>query len=449
MNPRTTAAWLSLPPAKRHHRSTSTTSEASTVRSEVDDGESVVSCDFHGGGANGSTSNMINMSSIDTEQAGRPTEFDDSFYNTFENLSTRHPADLVSLASPTMQTDRDSRSLHSRSNRSPSLHTDTTLSLPSPTVMDSVMIDPPFLVSSEAAGKGSTGIWRGSATTKQLDVMPNHFVSEKFVNVQSMSQQSPEQMQLQQKLIEQCCRHIQAIQYQALIQENEHQQQQPLSEYDNRHGRFHLASIMVDGQEEDMVDDIATIFGRESEPSDSDKGDLSAEEDEVDELDGSDSDYVERTHSNWNTNATSPHHDHQRSASNVSISSKSMIKDTTSSDKRSTPIVHLRHPPSVTNSATNRAITKRSNKPVRRRKGMYTPIQTEAGEKRFLCAKCGITFKRSHDLTRHMRALHEEGGKPFTCRQCKRAFNRGDALRRHQGPGRPCHVDESVSRGAR
>lgn len=412
-----TTTWLSLPPSRRHHRSTSIASEASTipdVRSEADDETaSILSTETGHVAHNHSVANLASPSS--TSSAGSETqlvpEFDDSFYNTFEGLSTRHPADLLSsvMVSPIVHMDLDGGRLDRTRLLSPD--TDTSSSLPSPTMMDSVMMDPPFLVSNT-----EDRMKQQSLPTKLMDaLLANHqtFVSGKFVNVQPMShrheiiqlQQLQQQQLYQQQLLEQYRKQVQALQH-----ESQAPSPQPTSinlpqadppvphEYNTRHKQLHVPDKMPENPEddaaEDMVDDAATIIGEESEPSDSDRDDVSGEEDE---LDSSDSEYVEGNYTGMiGGNVKSPHRGHQRSASNVSNTSKSVVSTNNNSKPATSVIPHTAPISTMTPTVVNVRAVKSPEKPARRRKGMYTPIRTETGEKRFLCPKCETTFKRSH-----------------------------------------------------
>ncbi|KAJ3415147.1 hypothetical protein HDV05_005427 [Chytridiales sp. JEL 0842] len=47
------------------------------------------------------------------------------------------------------------------------------------------------------------------------------------------------------------------------------------------------------------------------------------------------------------------------------------------------------------------------------------------------CPTCGLTFRRNHDLVRHVRTMHD-APKPHTCEACGKGFARADALRRHK-----------------
>ena len=49
--------------------------------------------------------------------------------------------------------------------------------------------------------------------------------------------------------------------------------------------------------------------------------------------------------------------------------------------------------------------------------------------KQFQCSQCPLSFRRNHDLKRHVK-IHLPV-RPYTCEQCSKAFNRKDALRRH------------------
>lgn len=49
--------------------------------------------------------------------------------------------------------------------------------------------------------------------------------------------------------------------------------------------------------------------------------------------------------------------------------------------------------------------------------------------KQFQCPQCPLSFRRNHDLKRHVK-IHLPV-RPYTCELCNKAFNRKDALRRH------------------
>ncbi|KAI8810285.1 hypothetical protein BJ742DRAFT_198929 [Cladochytrium replicatum] len=48
----------------------------------------------------------------------------------------------------------------------------------------------------------------------------------------------------------------------------------------------------------------------------------------------------------------------------------------------------------------------------------------------YKCEVCEMSFRRSHDLRRHVQATHSTD-RPFTCDQCKKSFSRKDHYRRH------------------
>lgn len=59
-------------------------------------------------------------------------------------------------------------------------------------------------------------------------------------------------------------------------------------------------------------------------------------------------------------------------------------------------------------------------------------LSTESGgepDKQFHCPECPLSFRRNHDLKRHVK-IHLPV-RPYTCELCFKAFNRKDALRRH------------------
>ncbi|RKO89469.1 hypothetical protein BDK51DRAFT_27934 [Blyttiomyces helicus] len=53
------------------------------------------------------------------------------------------------------------------------------------------------------------------------------------------------------------------------------------------------------------------------------------------------------------------------------------------------------------------------------------------GERTFECEACSATFRRKHDLLRHIRSLHVVD-KPHQCEACDRSYARADGLRRHR-----------------
>lgn len=50
-------------------------------------------------------------------------------------------------------------------------------------------------------------------------------------------------------------------------------------------------------------------------------------------------------------------------------------------------------------------------------------------EKHFHCSQCPLSFRRNHDLKRHLK-IHLPV-RPYSCTHCLKSFNRKDALRRH------------------
>lgn len=61
-----------------------------------------------------------------------------------------------------------------------------------------------------------------------------------------------------------------------------------------------------------------------------------------------------------------------------------------------------------------------------------TPQHTDSPAsvpKQFQCPQCPLSFRRNHDLKRHVK-IHLPV-RPYTCELCNKAFNRKDALRRH------------------
>lgn len=57
------------------------------------------------------------------------------------------------------------------------------------------------------------------------------------------------------------------------------------------------------------------------------------------------------------------------------------------------------------------------------------PSLCTGGQKQFQCPQCPLSFRRNHDLKRHVK-IHLPV-RPYTCEYCSKAFNRKDALRRH------------------
>ncbi|ORY43036.1 hypothetical protein BCR33DRAFT_651616, partial [Rhizoclosmatium globosum] len=58
-------------------------------------------------------------------------------------------------------------------------------------------------------------------------------------------------------------------------------------------------------------------------------------------------------------------------------------------------------------------------------------LKTHKSSKIYRCTDCDTTFRRSHDLRRHVSSLHSEAGKAFCCLKCPKRFARLDALKRH------------------
>ncbi|KAJ3218424.1 hypothetical protein HK099_005077 [Clydaea vesicula] len=57
-------------------------------------------------------------------------------------------------------------------------------------------------------------------------------------------------------------------------------------------------------------------------------------------------------------------------------------------------------------------------------------LRSHTTEKCFTCDLCAASFRRSHDLKRHIRSLHV-AVKAFACPTCNKRFARTDALKRH------------------
>lgn len=66
--------------------------------------------------------------------------------------------------------------------------------------------------------------------------------------------------------------------------------------------------------------------------------------------------------------------------------------------------------------------------PVLTPQGGSTTTGSSAG-KQFQCPQCPLSFRRNHDLKRHVK-IHLPV-RPYTCEYCGKPFNRKDALRRH------------------
>lgn len=57
-------------------------------------------------------------------------------------------------------------------------------------------------------------------------------------------------------------------------------------------------------------------------------------------------------------------------------------------------------------------------------------VKSCTGERHFACSLCPNSFRRLHDLKRHVRSIHT-GVKPYLCLNCNKTFSRLDALKRH------------------
>lgn len=77
-------------------------------------------------------------------------------------------------------------------------------------------------------------------------------------------------------------------------------------------------------------------------------------------------------------------------------------------------------------------------KSFNRQFNLKSHLKTHNDERSFSCQFCESTFRRSHDLKRHIRSLHSTE-KLFGCNNCGKKFSRTDALRRHASrPGSIC-----------
>lgn len=73
--------------------------------------------------------------------------------------------------------------------------------------------------------------------------------------------------------------------------------------------------------------------------------------------------------------------------------------------------------------------------------------QQQSQQKQFQCSQCSLSFRRNHDLKRHVK-IHLPV-RPYSCDLCAKAFNRKDALRRHviskackMGPSKQQHQQQ-------
>ncbi|RKP00607.1 hypothetical protein CXG81DRAFT_13002 [Caulochytrium protostelioides] len=72
-------------------------------------------------------------------------------------------------------------------------------------------------------------------------------------------------------------------------------------------------------------------------------------------------------------------------------------------------------------------------------------LRTHNPDKPFACQEdgCDASFRRHHDLKRHMGSVHT-CSRPFTCDRCEKVFARQDALKRHvTRPGTACYNSTS------
>jgi uncharacterized C2H2 Zn-finger protein len=61
-------------------------------------------------------------------------------------------------------------------------------------------------------------------------------------------------------------------------------------------------------------------------------------------------------------------------------------------------------------------------------------FRTRKAQRLYTCVFCDYSFKRNHDLQRHIR--HHTGEKPYSCKTCGKAFARSDYVKRHICSGR-------------
>jgi uncharacterized Zn-finger protein len=66
-----------------------------------------------------------------------------------------------------------------------------------------------------------------------------------------------------------------------------------------------------------------------------------------------------------------------------------------------------------------------------RRYNLSAHLRCHRSEKPFACTECPLKFARKHDLTRHIRSLHEHKRNYGPCPTCHAYFTRSDALARH------------------
>lgn len=71
------------------------------------------------------------------------------------------------------------------------------------------------------------------------------------------------------------------------------------------------------------------------------------------------------------------------------------------------------------------------NKSFTRRYNLHAHYRCHRSEKPFECTQCTFKFARKHDLTRHIRSLHEMKRSYGPCQYCNAYFTRSDALARH------------------